>query len=242
MGNANQLGFVPKPVINNQPVAIAEVFGPTLQGEGPSAGQPAVFLRTGFCNLKCSWCDTPYTWDWTRYDKNEEVARKTVSEVASEVLELVRNKQRDFILVITGGEPMMQSTAIYELLLDVGPWFKHIEIETNGTLDPGDLTRLTNVYFNVSPKLRSSGNKSYVHDKYRYHARMRYKFVVTSLADLDEVAGYAFDPDLVWIMPEGTDTDTILQGLRDLAPAVIERRWNLTGRLHTLIWGNERGH
>lgn len=248
MGDTDKLGVLPKPSINRQPIAIAEVFGPTIQGEGPSAGQPAIFVRTGFCNLKCTWCDTPYTWDWTRFDKNEEVKRLTVHDVATQVLDIVRTAhglQDQYILVITGGEPMMQSTAVAELLLDIGPWFKHIEIETNGTLDPGRLTSMNNVYFNVSPKLRNSGNKSYVHDKYRFHHRMRYKFVVSAdtwRADLDEVAAYAFDPEQVWIMPEGTDKHAITYGLQALAPAVIERGWNLTGRMHTLIWGDERGH
>ena len=49
-------------------LVVAEVFGPTFQGEGPSTGQRAGFVRLGRCNLDCSWCDTPYTWDWERFD------------------------------------------------------------------------------------------------------------------------------------------------------------------------------
>ena len=47
---------------------LSEVFGPTFQGEGPHAGRRCAFVRLGGCNLSCEWCDTPYTWDATRYD------------------------------------------------------------------------------------------------------------------------------------------------------------------------------
>ena len=60
---------------------VNEIFGPTFQGEGPHAGQSAVFLRTSGCNLNCSWCDTPYTWDWERYDREAETHPMAPNEV-----------------------------------------------------------------------------------------------------------------------------------------------------------------
>ena len=59
-------------------LAVSEIFGPTLQGEGPSSGRRAMFLRLAGCNLSCSWCDTAYTWDWSRYDKKAEVTMMQV--------------------------------------------------------------------------------------------------------------------------------------------------------------------
>ncbi len=60
---------------------VAEVFGPTFQGEGFSLGCRAAFVRLGRCNLDCgqgagaTWaCDTPYTWDWARYDPAVELS------------------------------------------------------------------------------------------------------------------------------------------------------------------------
>ena len=51
---------------------LSEIFY-SIQGEGVSIGRPSVFLRTALCNLKCKWCDTPYTWDWKKYDIKKEM-------------------------------------------------------------------------------------------------------------------------------------------------------------------------
>ena len=61
-------------------LVVSEVFGPTFQGEGPSSGQRAMFVRLGRCNLDCAFCDTAYTWDWTRYDPDAELRRRSVDD------------------------------------------------------------------------------------------------------------------------------------------------------------------
>ena len=66
---------------------VAELFGPTFQGEGPSAGQQALFVRLSRCNLSCRWCDTSYTWDWSRFDPHAEARRLPVPEVARWLLQ-----------------------------------------------------------------------------------------------------------------------------------------------------------
>ena len=67
-------------------LVVSEIFGPTIQGEGQYAGQLVAFIRLGGCNLACSWCDTPYTWDASRFDLRNEMTRTPVNEILERVL------------------------------------------------------------------------------------------------------------------------------------------------------------
>lgn len=118
----------------------------TIQGEGPFAGWPAVFIRLAGCNLQCPGCDTLYT-----YRQETEVG---------EILQLVKeaagtNKHR--VVVITGGEPFRQPLhRLVALLLSHG---YQVQLETNGTLFqilPYGLPQLTVV---CSPKTGSINAK-----------------------------------------------------------------------------------
>lgn len=104
---------------DGQHLKVVEIF-PTLQGEGPFVGQPAVFVRLGGCNLACNFCDTEF----------EQFAEMTLEAILAQVTSL-RNGQRDLV-VITGGEPLRQNIApLCEALLEKG---LRVQIETNGTL------------------------------------------------------------------------------------------------------------
>src|SRR5919204_789570 len=86
-------------------LSVAEVFGPTFQGEGPSLGRLCGFVRLGGCNLQCTWCDTPYTWDWTgvtgrAYDPRVELKQHSTSDVLAEL-----DAMGVPMVVITGGAP-----------------------------------------------------------------------------------------------------------------------------------------
>ena len=103
---------------------VKHVF-PTLQGEGPFAGHPAVFVRLGGCNLACHFCDTEFE-DYTEYSLAQLLERvKTLA--LNEDGRRVRN-----LVVITGGEPLRQEiTPLCEALIADG---FAVQIETNGTL------------------------------------------------------------------------------------------------------------
>lgn len=120
---------------------IQEVFY-TLQGEGPFAGQPSVFVRLGGCNLRCFWCDTDFessTW------------QPTLDQLLQKIDEL-RPPTCDLV-VLTGGEPLRQNVVpLVEACLERG---LRVQIETNGTLflDLPEDSRLTLVCSPKTPKL-----------------------------------------------------------------------------------------
>lgn len=225
-------------------LVVSEVFGPTFQGEGPSLGQRAGFVRLGRCNLDCSWCDTPYTWDWERHDPAAELRRVPVGAVVDALAAMDPE-----IVVVTGGEPLLQQRRLVPLLEACATHGWATEVETNGTLAPDDAVVALVTRWNVSPKLANSGipvERRIVPsalDALRSTGAAVFKFVVSQPADLDEVASLvdacALSP--VWIMPEGTDARTVLARARQLAEPVLARGWNLTTRLHVLLWGDERG-
>ena len=223
---------------------IAETFGPTWQGEGPSLGRRAGFVRLGRCPLACSWCDTPYTWDWSRFDPANELTTRSTDDVAAEMLGLAVP-----LVVVTGGEPMVQQRHLAPLLRALRDAGIEVEIETAGIIAPLPETTELVSRFNVSPKLANSGNpidRRYKPDALRAlqaTGKAVFKFVAAAPDELDEVATIVEACGLtnIWIMPEGTDAATVTARAQELADAVLARGWNLTTRLHVLLWGDRRG-
>lgn len=233
-------------------LVVAETFGPTIAGEGPSLGRRASFIRLGGCDLRCTWCDTPYTWNAARYDLRAELTRVPAAELAARALHADPG-----LVVLTGGEPLLHQhqpgwTALLDALTEAGA---DIEVETNGTRAPTPATAAAVTRFNVSPKLAHAGDPE--HKRIRPRAltdlaalaaagQADFKFVCRDPADVDQAAGlaaaYGIPPRQVWIMPEGTTTTAINHRLAQLADPAIARGFNLTTRLHIACWGDERGH
>lgn len=228
-------------------VVVSEVFGPTLQGEGPSLGLRAGFVRLGGCNLHCSWCDTPYTWDADRYDLRAELTRRSTAGIVAEVATMTPS-----VVVISGGEPLLWQGKLGWLpllrgLTQVAP----VEIETNGTQMPTVTDPVAR--YNVSPKLAHGGDPLHARMvKPALHAfaglarqgRAALKVVVQTASDVHEAGELARSLDWpagsAYVMPEGTDVDTLTRRHHDLADAVIQEGLNMTTRLHVFIWGTER--
>src|SRR5438874_13426481 len=103
------------------PMKIAEVFY-SIQGEGILVGVPSVFIRTGGCNLRCTWCDTPYT-SWKPEGEDQPLGT---------VLADVRRCWATHV-VVTGGEPMIQEDVV-RLTERLKDFDLHITIETAGTV------------------------------------------------------------------------------------------------------------
>lgn len=158
------------------------------------------------------------------------------------------------MIVITGGEPMLQAKKLPLLIVDLMnevPALTRIEIETAGTLFSEEIADFPFVYFNISPKLENSGNpldlryKPDVLQAFNQTGRAVFKFVVCEENDFEEIelitAINNIPDSKVYIMPEGIDSQGQKEKLQHLADEVLKRRWNLTTRLHVLIWETKRG-
>ena len=221
-----------------------EIFA-SVQGEGLSAGLPSTFVRLAVCNLRCAWCDTAYTWDWSRYSRIEQVMTLSVDDVLAEV---IAKEPRN--VVITGGEPLIQRRQLLPLLEQLRAANYRVEFETNGTIAPGELTVLVDQW-NVSPKLAHSGNEGLARVRSAALAsfvsceRANFKFVVQSEHDLHEVERmcheFAIEPSRVALMPEGRTSAELGEKSSWLAEACVRRGYRFTSRLHILIWGDKRG-
>jgi organic radical activating enzyme len=235
----------------------AEVFS-SLQGEGPGMGRPSVFLRLSRCNLACRWCDTAYTWRFegdNRPHRDEVAFERGDNQLAmseADAAALVLNHPEDR-LVITGGEPLLQGSALARmvaLLKEARPTL-HVEIETNGTVAVHPALDPLVDQFNVSPKLRHSGNDAalaLVPERLAEWApdpRAWFKFVVASPADLAEIAAlqarFGIASDHLFVMPEGTASSILRERSRWLAEEALERGWRFTDRLHIHLYGDTRG-
>lgn len=208
----------------------------SFQGEGPWTGQRCVFVRFSRCNLRCGFCDTPESWDWSRYNPAEVSDRVPVAELVS----WVRGRGVD-MMVITGGEPMLQQPAMTALARGMADI--RVQVETNGTVVPTpELTSLVDLWV-VSPKLANSGMTYSTRIKADALSalvatdRSVFKFVVTEPdRDLDEIAQLVEEHRLapVWVMPEGTTREKLLAGMDALYDRATERGWNVSTRLHIL--------
>jgi len=212
-------------------------------------GRRCSFLRLSGCNLRCLWCDTPYTWDWSgltghAYTPGEESRVLDVSVVLRWVI-----AQNTDMLVVTGGEPLLQQKALASFLRECADRGLRIEVETAGTIAPLEVITQGVSQFNVSPKLANSRNplakrfRPEALDRLQGTGKAVWKFVVTQLSDLQEVDDLVAQHHLfpIYVMPEGTDAHTVLARSRELADPVLARGWNLTSRLHILLYGNRRG-
>lgn len=221
-----------------------EIFA-SVQGEGVSAGVPSTFVRLAVCNLRCSWCDTAYTWDWSRFDRASQTMTMTAGEVAAQVA-----MREPASVVITGGEPLLQRRHLAPLARMLKQAGYRIEVETNGTVAPGPLEPFVDQW-NVSPKLAHSGNEGLARlrpDALRAFAATGnawLKFVVADAKDVDEAEvireAAGIPRERTQLMPEGRTASELSARGPWLAELCAREGYRFTTRLHIYIWGDKRG-
>lgn len=222
---------------------VIEIFE-SLQGEGPSVGQPALFLRLAGCNLGCQWCDTAYAWDWSRFDR-KAVKRVPVSQLAAQVRDMPSRR-----LVVTGGEPLIQQQSV-TALLEALEAERLVEVETNGTVIPVESLLRRVDQWSVSPKLSHNGQpleKRIRKDALRAlrdTSRAWLKLVVRSEADLQEaddlVTEIGWPRHKVQFMPLAHSRAEHQQRAPAIADAALARGYGFSPRLHLELWDGRRG-
>ena len=223
---------------------VNEIFK-SIQGEGPNFGKPAIFLRTAQCNLKCTWCDTKYTWDWENYDFQKEVNEMTIDEIKGAILDLEINH-----LVITGGEPLLQQDDLADLLSFLKPNF-YVEIETNCTILPNKMLTDLVDQWNVSPKTENSGNPLELYENnecYYFFANQEncfFKYVVENEADIPEikkfVTKYKIPEKRVQLMTQASTKEEISMREKSISKLAKSHNFAFSPRLHVAMWGSQRG-
>ncbi|OHV84643.1 7-carboxy-7-deazaguanine synthase QueE [Rhizobium sp. LCM 4573] len=236
-------------------IRVSEIFGPTIQGEGVLIGQPTVFVRTGGCDYRCSWCDTLHAVDSAYRDEWKPMSAPAIW---AEVERLSGGVP--LTVSLSGGNPAIQP---------LGPLISHgkrkgyrFALETQGNIAKDWFENLDTLV--LSPKPPSSGMVTDWHalqhclDMAAGKPQTVLKIVVFDDAD------YAFAKDAaarfphlpVYLQPGNhtppppddddavVDIDGVMDRMLWLVGKVTEDRWfaaRVLPQLHVLLWGNRRG-
>ena len=208
----------------------------SIQGEGPSAGTPAHFLRLQGCDVGCAWCDSRYTWDAAG-------GRETTLAAAWDALDALG---RAPLLVVTGGEPL-SAPGIDRVLGEACARWSRVEVETSGLVAPP--LRHERLFWNVSPKLPSVTPRwkdTWRHvDAWRAEPHATFKLVVGDGPDLDDalrlIAEHLLPRERTMLMPEGLTDAAVRAHAARLTETCIREGLRLSPRLHVWMWGARRG-
>jgi len=238
-------------------IPISEIFGPTVQGEGPLVGRPTVFVRTGGCDYRCAWCDTLYA---VLPEHRSEWMLMTPAEIARRIDELAGN---DPVLVtLSGGNPALQPLAP---LIELGHAKEHkFAMETQGSVSSPWFKELD--WLILSPKPPSSHMttdwdaldacvtvgrrglhrvlKIIVFDDADYHYARTVSTRYPALPVYLQVGNPAPLKHVGRRLPDEAEIDDLLARFRWLVGMVTADRWfaaTVLPQLHVLAWGNRRG-
>ena len=226
---------------------IAEIFH-SIQGEGILAGVPSIFIRTSGCNLRCHWCDTPYS-SW-----KPEGPEMSIEEILKKISGWDYNH-----IVLTGGEPMV-APDLPELAAVLKIQKKHITIETAGTIPPNgipcDLASISPKLSNSTPPPERDPAWAKKHEATRLQPEVisewirkypfQLKFVVSSENDLAEIKDLLSRlPPVplhqILLMPEGIDVKTLATRSPWLVEICKREGFRFCPRLHIDLFGHKRG-
>jgi 7-carboxy-7-deazaguanine synthase len=232
-------------------IPVMEVFGPTIQGEGMVIGQKTMFVRTGGCDYRCSWCDSSFTWDGTG-----KSTLLSAEEIVSQLNEI--GGDRFSHVTISGGNPAIHQ-GIGELVSMLKERSIKTAVETQGSIwqdwmqDVDDVT--------ISPKPPSSKMETDFEKLDTYIERLKgynssLKVVIFNEEDLQYAEKiHNRYPEVPMYLQVGNDevntveNDSLLSRLLERYEWLIDKAVEspelndvkVLPQLHTLVWGNKRG-
>jgi organic radical activating enzyme len=236
-----------KKVEGEDKLAIAEMFGDTIQGEGISVGVPSTFIRMQGCTLKCVWCDTLTVWPFGNEYSFDEIFEMFENHG---LIDKFNNGQH---LILTGGSPLKQQIQLTEFIhqfIRKYTFKPFIEVENEAVLLPNPEFEKFVDQWNNSPKLANSGMKERVRIKPQIISHMSslenswFKFVVQNEDEWKEIEkDYLpfIDKRQIILMPEGQTQDELSKTREIVADLAISKGVRFTDRLHITIWNKKTG-
>ncbi|MDA8773952.1 radical SAM protein [Chlamydiia bacterium] len=212
---------------DNKFLYLTEIFH-SIQGESHTVGYPTVFIRLSGCNLRCSWCDTTYSF------------KRGVKMPLSEIVDQVNQHQTPHVC-ITGGEPLLQKNA-YPLIKQLIKMNKKISIETSGSILLNELNNAIHIVMDIKcpdskmSKKNNFDNLAYLkktdeikfviqsEDDYRWAKHIMFKY------ELNNICNVLFSPEKKTMDPQKLS--------KWILNDQIQVRLNL--QVHTYIWPNQK--
>lgn len=237
-------------------IPVAEIFGPTIQGEGPHVGMQTLFVRVAGCDFNCDWCDSKFAWSI-----NSQTKRYDGPELISELINRCTTSKCSNV-VLTGGNP-----CLYDFTYIIQALHAHhitVDVETQGSKFPDWLSEVDLLV--ISPKAPSSKQKDVyplVEQYLKSHShqpQIAIKIPVFNQEDFEFAFKYYelveknryHNPHTELYLSVGNDDTSeegdiskrILSNYKELIEMIINSdmdRVFVLPQVHTLIWGNKQG-
>lgn len=243
-------------------IPVAEMFGPTIQGEGPDVGKRTIFVRVCGCDFSCDWCDSKFA--WTRTDTTLSY---TSGRLATKIINMCK-ENNCYNVILTGGNP-----CLYDFTKVIKQLHKNnisVGVETQGSITPEWLKLVDTLVF--SPKPPSSKQKDVYISITDFISGLKLitrqiiaiKIPIFNNEDLDFARQYSLYVNMVkencknvdirmYLSVGNIDTNSS-EPIRDRILAEYEELINKVNKdpmyfknvyilpqVHTLIWGNRQG-
>lgn len=231
-------------------IPVAEIFGPTIQGEGPKAGIKTLFVRVVGCDFNCDWCDSKFAW---------KINDGTIKYTPEDLSKVLINKCNDTCttnVVLTGGNPCLYD--FDEVISVLHTHSISVDVETQGSIFPDWLKIADQIVF--SPKAPSSKQPDVFEDLKtwicnNWYVNVCIKIPVFDDLDFDFAIKYGEFTDLMNIKlylsvgnenvgESGDITSRILNKYRWLIDKTLQsniKNVYILPQIHTLVWGNRQG-